>query len=54
MAELWEEMSRSMLHADWPERTDRLAGVVCSRMFTGGDLRGDFVTLILEKGLSGQ
>ncbi len=30
MAELWEEMSRSMLHADWPERTDRLAGVVCS------------------------
>lgn len=26
MAELGEEMDRSMLTADWPERTDRLVG----------------------------
>jgi len=30
VAELGEEMDRSMLNADWPERTDRLVGVGCS------------------------
>lgn len=30
MAELREEMDRSMLNADWLERTDRLIGVGCS------------------------